>query len=154
VSEVASLHFYRLKMSAVWGVFNTIAYPGFAWLIRRVLDLMMELIGPLYNWLQKFTYHYLTHCHLLSTGHSTGTILTSKIHYSVVLLCIPSRWLCLLITPRTDPTENTVFCCQECVFIGPLPNNGCPSIVERVCFGNVFTEPLPSNGHMRRNSCK
>jgi hypothetical protein len=29
------------------------------------------------------------------------------------------------------------------VFIGPLPRNGCP-IVELVCFGNVFTEPLPS----------
>jgi hypothetical protein len=31
--------------------------------------------------------------------------------------------------------ENIVFCCQECVFICPLPSNGCPSIVESVCFG-------------------
>jgi hypothetical protein len=58
-------------------------------------------------------------------------------------------WLCPLITPRHGPHENTVFCCRECVFIAPLPNNGCPSIVESVCFGNMFTEPLPSNGHMR-----
>jgi hypothetical protein len=62
--------------------------PGFAWLIRRVLDLMIEFIGPYtaaYNSLQ------ITHCHLLPTGHSTGTILTSKWTplYSVVL---PQFW--------------------------------------------------------------
>jgi hypothetical protein len=39
---------------------------------------MIEFIGPLYNWLQQYTNHYLTHCHLLPTGHSTGTILTSN----------------------------------------------------------------------------
>jgi hypothetical protein len=33
--------------------------PGFAWLRRRVLDLMIEFIEPLYNWLQQFTNHYL-----------------------------------------------------------------------------------------------
>jgi hypothetical protein len=47
--------------------------------------------------------------------------------------------------------ENTVICCQECVFIGPLPTSGCRFIVESICFGNVFTEPLPSNGHMHHN---
>jgi hypothetical protein len=26
--------------------------------------------------------------------------------------------------PTGHSTENTVFCCQECVFIGPLPSNG------------------------------
>jgi hypothetical protein len=40
---------------------------------------------------------------------------------------------------------------QECVLIGPLPSNGCP-IVESVTTG-LFTEPLPSNGHMRHNIC-
>jgi hypothetical protein len=39
---------------------------------------MIEFFGSLYNWLQQFTNHYLTHCHLLPTGHSTGTILTSN----------------------------------------------------------------------------
>jgi hypothetical protein len=29
--------------------------------------------------------------------------------------------------------------------------SGCPSIVESVCFGNVFTELLPSSGHMLNN---
>jgi hypothetical protein len=67
---------------------NTVTYPGFAWLIRRVLDLMIEFIGRLYNRLQQFTNHYLTHSHLLPTGHSTGIILTSNWTplYSVLLL--------------------------------------------------------------------
>jgi hypothetical protein len=50
--------------------------PGFAWLIRRVLDLMVEFIGPIYNWLQQFTNHYLTHCRLLPSEHPTETVLT------------------------------------------------------------------------------
>jgi hypothetical protein len=33
----------------------------------------------------------------------------------------------------TDPTENAVFYCQECVFTGPLPGNECPSIVACAC---------------------
>jgi hypothetical protein len=41
----------------------------------------------------------------------------------------------------------TVFCCQECVFIGPLPNNECP-MVERLCFGMCLPN-LPTNIHMR-----
>jgi hypothetical protein len=36
---------------------NIVTYPVFAWLIRRVLDLMIEFIGPLYRWLQQFTNH-------------------------------------------------------------------------------------------------
>jgi hypothetical protein len=39
---------------------------------------MIGFIWPLYNWLQQFTNHYLTHCHLLPTGHSMETILTSN----------------------------------------------------------------------------
>jgi hypothetical protein len=42
--------------------------------------------------------------------------------------------------------ENTVFFCQERVFTGTLPSNGCLSIAERVCYRNVFTNPSPSNG--------
>jgi hypothetical protein len=40
--------------------------------------LTIRFIGPLCNWLQQFTNYYLTHCHLLQTGHSTGAILTSN----------------------------------------------------------------------------
>jgi hypothetical protein len=56
---------------------HIVTCPGFAWLIRRILNLMIEFIGSLYNWLQQFANHYLTHSHL-PTGHSTGTILTSN----------------------------------------------------------------------------
>jgi hypothetical protein len=59
-------------------IYHTVTYPGFAWLKRRVLDLMIEFNGPSYSWLQQFTNHYLTHCHLLPTGRSTGTIPTSN----------------------------------------------------------------------------
>lgn len=37
------------------------------------------------------------------------------------------------------------------MFTAPLPNSGRP-IVERVCFGNVFTDPMPSNGYSMRHS--
>jgi hypothetical protein len=88
-----------------------VTYPGFAWPIRRVLDLMIEYIGPLYNWLQQFTNHYLTHCHLLPTGHSTGTVRTSNWtpFYFVVLLQFWSEllWLCPLMTPRHGPPRKT-----------------------------------------------
>jgi hypothetical protein len=50
-----------------------------------------------------------------------------------------------------DPKHNIVFCCQECVFTAPLPSKR-HSIVPRVRFcGNVFTDPLPSNGYTRHN---
>jgi hypothetical protein len=38
---------------------DKITYRGFPWLIRRVLDLMIKVIGPLYNLLQQFTNHHL-----------------------------------------------------------------------------------------------
>jgi hypothetical protein len=44
-------------------------------------------------------------------------------------------------------TENTVFCYQECVFIVPLPSNGCyllSLIVDEVDFFNL---PNPSSQH-------
>jgi hypothetical protein len=37
---------------------NIAAYQGFAWLTKRVFDLVIEFIGPLYNLLQHFTNHY------------------------------------------------------------------------------------------------
>jgi hypothetical protein len=44
-----------------------------------------------------------------------------------------------------------VYCCSERASANRLPTNGCP-IVERLCCGNLFTEPLPSNSHMRHNT--
>jgi hypothetical protein len=45
-----------------------------------------------------------------------------------------------------DPTENSLFCWQS-LFITLLPSSESP-IVLRICFcRNVFSDPLPSNGH-------
>jgi hypothetical protein len=41
-----------------------VTYPEFASLRRRVLDLMLEFIGPLYNWLQQFTLSSTSDCTL------------------------------------------------------------------------------------------
>jgi hypothetical protein len=84
------------------------------------------------------------------TGHSTGTILKSSITPLYALSSDLPLCSVLFIIPRHEPTENTVFCCQECVFIGSIPSNECP-IVESVCFGTTFIEPLPSNGHVHHN---
>jgi hypothetical protein len=48
------------------------------------MDLVIKFTGPLHSWLQQFTNHYLTCCHL-PTGHTTGTSLTSK--WTPPLLC-------------------------------------------------------------------
>jgi hypothetical protein len=110
--------------------------PVFAWLKRRVLDFMIELIGPSYNWLQQFINHYLTHCHL-PTEHFTGTIPT----FNWTELNSEFRLSSYTLSARTY--RKHIFCCQECVFTGPLPSTGYPSTVDRVCCGNVFTDPLP-----------
>jgi hypothetical protein len=52
--------------------------------------------------------------------------------------------------------EHSLYCWQS-LFTAPSPSNWCP-IVPRVCFwGNVFSDPLPSNGHgedhIENNSC-
>jgi hypothetical protein len=55
-------------------------YPGFAWLMRRVLDMMVEFFGLLYNWLQQFTNHWHT---------VTFFDLTLAVHYFTVIRCTP-----------------------------------------------------------------
>jgi hypothetical protein len=131
-------------------IFNIVTCPG--------LDLMIECIGPLYNWLQQFTNPYLTHCHLLPTGHFTATILTSN-WTPPLLRCTPLYslnselyydWLCPLITPRHGPHGEHRLLLSKMRVYWWFPINVCPS-VESVCFGSVFTGPLPSNGHMRQN---
>jgi hypothetical protein len=47
----------------------------------------------------------------------------------------PYSFICPLIIPRHGSHGKHLFCYQECVFIGPLPTNGCPSIVESVTPG-------------------
>jgi hypothetical protein len=79
--------------------FNIVTYPEFAWLIRRVLDLMIEFIGTSYNWLQQFTNHYLTHSSTSDwTLHWNYSDFQWTPLYSAVLLCTPS----ILIWTTTD----------------------------------------------------
>jgi hypothetical protein len=67
-----------------------------------------------------------------STGHSR---LLTTLHYSTTpFYSIPSSE-CDLLLLGTNPTENTVFCCQECVFIGLLPSNRCIFIVKAYASG-------------------
>jgi hypothetical protein len=110
---------------------------------------MIEFIRPLYNWLQQFTNHYLTHCHLLQTGHSTGNILTSNWNplYSLKYYSLLYSILFPLIFLRHGP-HGKHFLKNACllahypaIYVLLLERN----------FGNVFTEPLPNNCHMRHN---
>jgi hypothetical protein len=84
-----------------------VTYLGFACQTRHVLDLMIGFIGPMYNWLQQFTNHYLTHSHLLLTGNSTGTIQTSNWTplYSSVLHQFWSEWR--LTVPSCNSSAQT-----------------------------------------------
>jgi hypothetical protein len=113
-----------------------VTYPGVARLIKRVLYLMIEFIGPLYNCLQQFTNHYLTHCHLLPTGHSTGAIPNSSntpLH-SVVLPPFRSPILfCIIYNSSARTHWKTWSSVVKNVLIDPLPSNGCPSIFDSVC---------------------
>jgi hypothetical protein len=49
----------RLGNQLHWQDFRVVTCSGFAWLIKRVSDLMVEFIGPLYNLLQHFANLYL-----------------------------------------------------------------------------------------------
>jgi hypothetical protein len=86
---------------------NIVTFPWFAWPIKRVLDLMIEFIAPLHNWLQQFINHYLTHCHLFRLD-----TLDFWPHFTTPLLrCTPSRLLTVpsykssAWTPRKTPSS-------------------------------------------------
>jgi hypothetical protein len=109
-------------MLAQWSFLEYCHVSGVCITNKMFLDLMIEFIEPLYNWLQQFTIHYLTHCHHLLTVHSTGTILTSnwtELNYSIVLLCTPSILILIdyvlyyLYSLEKDPQETHL-----------LPSNG------------------------------
>jgi hypothetical protein len=81
---------------------------GFCVSNKMGLDFMIEFTGPLYNWLQQFTNHYLTHYYLPPTGHSTGTILTSN---------WTPLFSSVLCTPRKTPSSVVK---NACLLVGYL----------------------------------
>jgi hypothetical protein len=64
------------------------------------------------------------------------------------ILLLPCRTL--LITTLHGSYRKQRLLLLKIVFTAPLPSNRRP-IVERVCCGNVFTNPLPSNGYTRHS---
>jgi hypothetical protein len=109
---------------------------------------------------------YWTFIQLVTTVHKSlsDTAIFLRLDASLGLLWLPTELRCtpsiliwtttacaLLQLLGTDPVENTLFSFHECVFICPLASNGYPSIADSICFENVFTEPLPSIGHMRHS---
>jgi hypothetical protein len=126
-----------LYMSTLkYSVQRIVTYPRFAWLIRRVLDLMIEFIGPLYNWLQQFTNHYLTvssssdwtlhwnysdfqlNCQLLLAPRYTciasGRATAQKTYQ------LPSNWY--MRTHRKHLLRHRFYCCVH--VLRALPRNG------------------------------
>jgi hypothetical protein len=81
---------------------------------KRFLDLMIEFIGLLYNRVEQFTSHYLTHCHLLPTGHSTGTILTSNwtVNSSQSHIATGGQSFSLGVEPHLGLMTRYLFNCQ------------------------------------------
>jgi hypothetical protein len=72
--------------------------------------------------------------------------LPTTVLYSLLLpaTLLPCRTLHIITLYR--PTENTVFCYVACLLVRYF---GFP--IDRLCCGNVFTDPLPSNGCTRHN---
>jgi hypothetical protein len=64
------------------------------------------------------------------------------------------QWRYSTLPPRHGPQDKHRLLLSIMRVYCPLPRNGCPSIVDRICFGNVFTESLPSNGHIHHNIYK
>jgi hypothetical protein len=77
-------------------IINIVVCQGFAWLKRRVLDLMIQFIGPVCNLLQHFTNHHLRLDILDFWPHYTNPLLSLS-------LAGLGFWLYSL---RLDLTEN------------------------------------------------
>jgi hypothetical protein len=129
--------------------------PGFAWLIRRVLDFMIEFIGSLCNWLQQFTNHWdtvifrldtrltsnwavslLLASHYMDSGRTTA----QKTHPS------PSNGYMRTHIENTSYDTGSIVAC-----ITGVAWKWVYSIVGCVFVAGLFTEAFPSNGSTCHN---
>jgi hypothetical protein len=154
MSHVNPLHYFTPYFYEI--IFCIVSYLGFAWLIRRVLDLMIEFIVPLYNWLQQFTNHYLTHSssyywtlHWNYSDFQLNSVVLP--FYSVVLLQFCSE------QPLTVPSYNSSAWTSRktpssvvkssCVLVRYLAMDAL-LLLRAYAMEICFTKPLPSNGHV------
>jgi hypothetical protein len=106
-------------------IITFVKYSGFAWRIRRVSDLMIELIGLLYNKSLSDTLSSSSDWAL----HGKYSLFQLN---SVVLLCTPSVLLIVhLIIPRARTTgKTTSFVIKNACLLVRYLKNGCLSVVE------------------------
>jgi hypothetical protein len=109
---------------------------------------MSGFVGTfLYNlcWSQSIT---RAHNKWLFKTRSILVLVLSRPHSPVSILPqLPASELDSLISTLHGPYGKHILYCWQSLFIAPLPRNRCP-VVPRVCScGNLFSEPLPSNGH-------
>jgi hypothetical protein len=121
---------------------NIVTYPGFD---DRIYWTCIQQ-------LQQFTNHYLTHCHLL-TGHSNWNYSDFQLNWAPLLRFTPSYSFVLLQflgrTPRKTPSSVVKNACLLVRYLARMF-----LYFWEFIFGNMITEPLPSNGHMRHNMVK
>jgi hypothetical protein len=76
-----------------------------------------------------------THNHNNSQSIYRRRLAPFSLSLSVSFSCLNSHSddcsVLLLIQSQGESTDKNCFCCQECVFIGPLPSNGC-SLFSRI----------------------
>jgi hypothetical protein len=126
---------------------------------------MIEFLGPLYHWIKQFKkslsdnnviiFRLDTPRELLrlptelKLNCAELTLLYSFLLFQYSFHRSVRQYLLLL---GTVPPESTVFSFQEFVSIDPLPSNRYLSVVERSCCGNMFSQPLPNDGHTCHNN--
>jgi hypothetical protein len=121
---------------------HIVTYSGFVWLKRRVLDLIIEFIGPLYNWLQQFTNHWHTViCFVWTVSRQLNyrTCWTTQC-YKRTLAIYPrvGRRRKHVHSLAMDVYRIVAHSLPRSVFTGPLPSNGCPSVVGDALVGTCL----------------